>query len=71
MNTIGTQDDSLLVGWDKGMIFVGPPTLNVILRKGTEHAIIGENNGVHGVQMVNEIGDKALLCCSEPYHPPS
>ena len=49
----------------------GSAHTNIILRNGTEHAIIGENNGVHGVQIVNEIGDKALLCCNEPYQPPS
>ena len=47
----------------------GSAHTNIVLRKGTEHAIIGENNGVHGVQIVNEIGDKALLCCNEPYQP--
>jgi hypothetical protein len=42
---------------------------SVVLRKGLEHAIIGENNGDHGVQVINEIGDLALIVNNEPYRP--
>jgi hypothetical protein len=42
---------------------------NVVLRKGLEHAIISENNGDHGVQVINEIGDLAVIVNNEPYRP--
>jgi hypothetical protein len=42
---------------------------NIVLLKATEHAIISENNGAQGVQISNEIADKALICCNEPYQP--
>jgi hypothetical protein len=39
---------------------------SVALRKGLQHAIITENNGVRGAQIVNEIGDKAVIANNEP-----
>jgi hypothetical protein len=42
---------------------------NIVVRKGTAHAIITGNNGVQGVQIVNEIGDRALVSCNEPHQP--
>jgi hypothetical protein len=41
------------------------------LREGLRHAIISENNGVKGVEIVNEIGDRAILSNNEPFAPPS
>jgi len=39
----------------------------VALRKGLQHAIIAENNGVNGVEIANEIGDQAILSSNEPF----
>jgi hypothetical protein len=39
---------------------------HVVLKKGLQHAIIGENNGVHGLDVVNEIGDQAIIVNNEP-----
>jgi hypothetical protein len=38
----------------------------VALRQGVQHAILSENNGVHGVEILNEIGDRAILSNNEP-----
>ncbi len=38
----------------------------IALRKGVQHAIITENNGVRGLEIQNEIGDKALIANNEP-----
>lgn len=38
----------------------------IALRKGVEHAIISENNGVRGVEVLNEIGVRAALANNEP-----
>ena len=38
----------------------------IALRKGLKHAIVSENNGEHGVQVINEIGDKAIISNNEP-----
>jgi hypothetical protein len=40
---------------------------SVVLRKGLEHAIISENNCDHGVQVINEIGDLAVIVNNEPW----
>ena len=42
----------------------------IALRKSLEHAIISENNGEHGVQVINEIGDKAIIANNEPVSTP-
>ena len=47
-----------------------PTNLAIALRKGLQHAIITENNGVHGVEIINEIGDKAIIANNEPVSPP-
>jgi hypothetical protein len=39
---------------------------SIALRKGVRHAIISENNGNHGVRIINEIGDQAILLGNEP-----
>jgi hypothetical protein len=38
----------------------------ISLKKGLQHAIITENNGLNGVEILNEIGDKAILANNEP-----
>jgi hypothetical protein len=38
----------------------------ITLRKGLEHAIITENNGVRGVEILNELGDRAIIVNNEP-----
>ncbi len=37
------------------------------LKKGLTHAIVSENNGVRGVEIINEIGSKAVLSGNEPF----
>jgi len=44
----------------------GTDQTSVALRKGLQHAIITENNGVRGAQIVNEIGDQAVIANNEP-----
>jgi len=39
---------------------------SIALRKGLQHAIITENNGVRGVQILNEIGDRGIVSLNEP-----
>jgi len=39
---------------------------SLILRQGLQHAIITENNGVRGVEILNEIGDRAMVSNNEP-----
>jgi len=39
---------------------------SISLRKGLKHAIVSENNGVRGVEILNEIGDLAILSNNEP-----
>jgi hypothetical protein len=39
---------------------------SVALRKGLRHAIVTENNGVRGVEILNEIGDRAVTANNEP-----
>ncbi|HEY5911051.1 MAG TPA: glycosyl hydrolase family 28-related protein [Verrucomicrobiae bacterium] len=38
----------------------------IALRKGLQHAIITENNGVRGLEVANEIGDRAVIANNEP-----
>jgi len=47
----------------------GSTETHIMLRDGVQHAIIGENNGVHGVEIVNEIGDRAVIANNEPLRP--
>jgi hypothetical protein len=43
---------------------------DIALRKGLGHAIITGNNGVNGVEIVNEIGAAAIVSGNEPFTPP-
>jgi hypothetical protein len=38
----------------------------IALQKGLQHAIITENNGVRGVEVTNEIGERAIIANNEP-----
>jgi hypothetical protein len=42
---------------------------NIVLRGGVEHAIVSENNGAHGVEIVNEAGECAIIANNEPHKP--
>lgn len=39
---------------------------DIALRRGLKHAIVTENNGDNGVEIINEIGDKAIVANNEP-----
>jgi hypothetical protein len=39
---------------------------SIALRPGLQHAIITENNGVRGVEIANQLGDRAVLANNEP-----
>ena len=39
---------------------------DIALRKGVQHAIVRGNNGVHGLEVVNEVGDAAIISENEP-----
>ncbi len=41
----------------------------VALRPGLQHAIITENNGVRGVEILNQIGERAIIQNNEPVAP--
>ena len=60
-----------LVEADSGKLQVrgcsfGSPEPSVALRPGLKSAIITENNGVRGAQIINEIGEKAIIANNEP-----
>ena len=38
----------------------------IALRKGLQHAIITENNGARGVEILNEMGEQAVISNNEP-----
>ena len=40
---------------------------SIALRHGLRHAIITENNGVRGVEILNEFGDEAVIANNEPH----
>ena len=44
---------------------------NIVLKNGVQHAIVSENNGAHGVEIENEIGDRAIIATNEPHRPPA
>ena len=50
----------------RGCSFEAGNKPSIALRKGLKHAIISENNGEHGVQIINEIGDKVIISNNEP-----
>ena len=65
-----------LVEADSGRIQVrgctfGSREPNIIIKKGVTHAIISENNGTNGVEIINEIGSKAIIANNEPFVPPA
>jgi len=39
---------------------------HIVLKDGLKHAIISENNGVNGVHVVNQIGERAVIVNNEP-----
>jgi Pectate lyase superfamily protein len=39
---------------------------SIALRRGLQHAIISENNGVRGVEILNQIADRAIIANNEP-----
>ncbi|MBI4875252.1 MAG: hypothetical protein HY822_11525 [Acidobacteria bacterium] len=74
----GPPDQISVVEADGGKLQVRGCTLrsrgkepSILLKKGLKHAIITENNGPRGVNIVNEIGDRAIIANNEPYQPPS
>ena len=59
-----------LVEADSGKLQVrgcsfGTDEPSIALRKGLQHAIITESNGVRGTQILNEIGDQAVIANNE------
>jgi len=48
----------------------GSPQTSIVLKEGLQHAIITGNNGLHGVEIKNAIGGKALISDNEPYQVP-
>jgi hypothetical protein len=42
---------------------------HIVLRAGLKHAIVSENNGVNGMHIVNEAGDRAIIVNNEPQQP--
>lgn len=38
----------------------------ITLKKGLQQAILTENNGVRGVEISNEIGERAIITNNEP-----
>jgi hypothetical protein len=40
---------------------------NIVLKQGLEHAIVSENNGMSGVEVVNEIAERAIIVNNEPH----
>ena len=68
--------DGFLVEADSGRLQVrgcsfGSDEPGIALRAGLQHAIIAENNGVLGVEIANEIGERAVLANNEPPPQPS
>jgi hypothetical protein len=39
---------------------------HVVLKEGLKHAIVSENNGVNGLNIVNRIGERAIIVNNEP-----
>lgn len=66
-----TKTPKPLVEADSGRLQVrgcsfATPQPSILLKKGLQHAIVTENNGVNGVEVVNEIGDAAVIANNEP-----
>lgn len=49
----------------RGCSFAGPKP-GIALRDGLKHAIISENNGERGVEVINDIGSRAIISNNEP-----
>jgi hypothetical protein len=49
----------------------GSDETSIRLGSGLKHAIVAENNGVRGVEIQNEIGDRAVIIGNEPWEPPA
>jgi hypothetical protein len=45
------------------------PEPSILLGKGLQHAIVTGNNGVNGVSIDNQIGEKAIISGNEPAEP--
>jgi hypothetical protein len=63
--------DKALVEADGGKLQVqgcsfATPEPSILLGKGLKHAIVSGNNGVKGVTITNQIGDKAIIANNEP-----
>ena len=43
-----------------------PAGVEVLVKKGVQFAVISENTGTHGIHVVNEIGNRALIANNEP-----
>jgi len=54
----------------RGCSFQAGNKPSIALRKGLKNAIVTENNGEHGVVIINEIGDKAIIANNEPPEQP-
>jgi hypothetical protein len=67
----GQNPDVSLVEADGGKLQIrgcsfGSDEPCITLKRGLQHAIITENNGVNGVSIQNEIGNKAVIANNEP-----
>src|ERR1051326_362551 len=63
-----------LVEADNGRLQVNSCTFgssepSIVLREGLKHAIIANNNGLNGVNIVSEAGERALIANNEPHEP--
>lgn len=54
--------------FNEGDARVQSPAIHVGAK--VESAILTENNGYYGVQVLNDAGDKTIIANNEPYHPP-
>ncbi|MFA6185645.1 MAG: glycosyl hydrolase family 28-related protein [Phycisphaerae bacterium] len=73
ISSAGRKDNPnmTLIEADNGKLQVrgcsfGSDEPSIALRNGMQHAIISENNGVRGVEITNEIGNKAIINNNEP-----
>lgn len=78
LSSTGRQNHrgNFLVEADGGRLQVrgcsfGSDEPGIALRRGLQHAIVTENNGVTGVEVANEIGERAVLANNEPRSNPA
>ena len=74
-STGGKNPGVSLVEADGGKLQVrgcsfGTDEPGIALQKGLQHAIVTENNGVRGVEILNQIGDEAIIANNEPDQQP-